>query len=118
MPKTITEHIRARLLNEKLTLEQIKESQWSNRFEALMRNRMVMGYFRYGSIRDPGTPKYDNVGSAIKRLNLYLESGNTEHLVDAANLCLVEFIRGCCVEKQVWAPEDDGYHTEVLHAQK
>lgn len=75
---------------KRLTLEEIKETQSCPEFERLRENRMVMGFFRYGSIKK-NVNKYDNIGSAIKRLQKYQESGNAEHLVDAANLCMIEF---------------------------
>jgi hypothetical protein len=46
------------------------------------------------------------------------ESGNLEHLVDAANLCLVEWIKAHIGLSQHpsphWAPSDDGEHSKAL----
>jgi hypothetical protein len=117
--KTITQHIRDRLLVEVNKLPPVElpamlKSQWSNTFVRYMRNRMAMGGYRYGQLDDPGQPQYDNIGSLIMRAELYQITGNQEHLVDIANLALVEFVRGCCHPDPHWSPEDDGYHTKEL----
>lgn len=94
------------------SLEEIREMQRSRRFEKLCQNRMVMGYFRYGCLetqRKQGGNGYDNVGSAIDRLNLYRDTGNDEHLVDVSNLCLVEFEVGSHPKKH-FNSVDDGVH--------
>lgn len=82
-------------------------------FDSLAINRMVQGAFRYGDLIEQdrrGGNGYDNVGSAISRLLAYQESGNTEHLVDVANLMRVEFAVGHHPRKH-FAPIDDGPHT-------
>jgi hypothetical protein len=99
-----------------LSLEEIYRTQWSERFETLMRNRVAMGYFRYGSNRSRERRlllPYDNVGAAKKKLQAYLETGNQEHLVDAANLCMVEFMSPTCHPAPHFASIDDGDHTRT-----
>lgn len=56
-----------------------------------MRNRLIMGAIRYGLLKTSGKPQYDRVNSMRQRLDLYEASGNAEHLVDIANICLCEF---------------------------
>lgn len=68
-----------------------------------------MGRYRYAKMNSPDKGGYDCVGSAMKRLQLYVETGNQEHLVDAANLCLVEFVAGDHPDKHFEAA-DDGEH--------
>jgi len=94
------------------TLEQLEKSQWSDEFEHKMRNRLLMGAFRYGILGDPEKPKYDNIPSIKRRVDTYVETGNTEHLIDAANICLVEFVEGEHSNKHFRAV-DDGIHTSV-----
>lgn len=121
---TITHWLRSRLLERaglatadmpRIDPDDARRSQWSPRFERLMRNRLVFGAYRYG-LRDfaAGEPSgHDAVGSAIARLRAYQRDGNQEHLVDAANLCLVEF--GCPMHPSPrWAPA--GEHN--LHARR
>jgi len=116
--KTVTEHIRDHLLPKEpkptIDLPTMWRSQGSEDFVRYMRNRMAMGGYRYGMLRDKGQPPYNNIESLIHRARLYLETGNQEHLVDVANLALVEFVRGCCHPNPHWSPSDDGYHTEEI----
>ncbi len=87
----------------------ILAEQWSERFESLRKARMVMGFFRYGPKEHTGAT-YDNVQSAIDRLELYRDTGNSEHLVDVANLCEIEFTQENHPAFHFTA-EDDQYHT-------
>ena len=59
-----------------------------------MRNRLIMGYLRYGPMRDGAAWDVQRIIDRIQlALDGYAETGNGEHLVDAANVCLVEFVR-------------------------
>ena len=58
-------------------------------------------------------PKYDRVSSMIKRIELYAETHNTEHLVDVANLAMMEFVEGDHPDKHFCAI-DDGAHTKTI----
>ena len=97
--KTVTQHIRAHILGPlaypappKLPgIEALFSTEWHPPFEALQRNRLVMATYRYGRIAADNGGRYDRIGSAIERLELYRHDGDGEHLVDAANLCMVEF---------------------------
>jgi hypothetical protein len=100
MKASIHDRIRQRLLQRaglaeapapSYRFEDLVRTEWSSRFEGLMRNRLIMGALRYGRLRAPGKPQYDRVGSMIRRLSQYRERGNMELLVDVANLCLLEF---------------------------
>lgn len=91
-------------------LDELRRTQWSDEFERLwrerwgapldgqfldlMHNRLVMGALRYGLLGRPGKPAYDNVGSIRRRLAKYHEDGNLEHMVDTANIALVEYVEG------------------------
>lgn len=72
-------------------LSVLQRTEWDSEFEQLMRNRLIMGGIRYGLLGSAKKRTYDNPSSMKKRLDLYIETGNAEHLVDIANLCLVEF---------------------------
>lgn len=120
MAQTITEHIREHALltagffehKPMPSLEQLSMSEWDKEFETLMRNRLIMGAFRYGLLAEKNDTPHDNVGSAISRLNKYRESGNTELLVDVANICLVEFKCGHHPNKH-FSSVDDGEHITI-----
>jgi len=72
-----------------------------HKFFGYMRNRMIVGAYRYGLITDPALPQYDNIGSIIDRALRYLRDGNLEHMVDIANLAMVENVRECCLPVRV-----------------
>ena len=77
-------------------LRRFEKVERLDQFERYMRNRLLMGAFRYGTFleqRGQGL-RHDNIPSALRRLRKYWASaeGNQELLVDAANLCLVEFV--------------------------
>lgn len=96
-----------------INLDEIYRTQWDSTFEQYMRNRLAMGYFRYGSLRSIERKKMNlnHIGSAKKRLDKYLETGNQEYLVDVANLCMVEFIIPSCHSNPYFNTIDDGEHT-------
>lgn len=79
-------------------------SEWSPRFERLVRNRLVMGGMRYGLLESAATRGVTGlaVQMARDRLHRFLTDGNGEHLVDAAALCVVAF-EG---RDWVWRPAD------------
>ena len=119
--KTVHDNLRARLLEQAgifasvepaPTLEEIERFQSCPQFEAYRKNRMLMGYFRYGSLRSQiGKAKYDNIGSIEKRLSIYKSDHNREHLVDIANLAMVEFATH---PNYPFRAADDGVHTDRL----
>ena len=117
MPKTVSEHIREHLLywqgvlpSPHLTadLEELSQTEWSPKFEKLMRNRLIMGALRYERF-GPEKSDYPTATEAIRRITKYIETGNTEHLVDAANMCLLEFEFGKHPHKH-FRGVDDGEH--------
>lgn len=85
-------------------------TECSPEFERLRRNRMVMGALRYGRLGAKGKPTYDRVDSMVRRLRKYETSLNAEHLVDVANLAMLEFVEG---EHNGVHSVDDGEHTKV-----
>lgn len=94
------------------SLKEIEKSQWNPKFEKLRKNRMIMGFFRYGGIRG-NKKKYANIESAILRLKKYQETGNSEFLVDASNLCMIEFTQENH-PKFHFNSVDDGIHTREI----
>ena len=117
MPKTTHDFLRGRLLAQAgifdplppaPSLDEIAKIQSCPQFEQYRKNRMIMGYFRYGSLQSQiGKAQYDNVGSIAKRLSLYNRDHNREHLVDIANLAMIEFATH---PDYPFAPSDDTEH--------
>lgn len=87
-------------------LETLKATQWSEVFEKLMRNRLVMGAVRYGLINEPGKVRFDRISNIIKRCEIYQETGNDELLVDIANMAALEFEEGIHPLKHICSVDD------------
>ena len=102
---TVTEHMRRRLMQTELY-----RTEWCDQFEIYMRNRLVMGALRYGRMHDHSQPKRDHIKDIIKRAKRYLADGNQEHLIDVANLAMIEFVRPGSHAAPHWSPVDDGDH--------
>lgn len=77
------------------TYERIRKQECDDGFCDKMDNRIVMGFLRYGSAEPKPLALFYDLQKARQRLDLYEKDGNTEHLVDAANFCRLEFRRGC-----------------------
>lgn len=91
--------------------ELMKATEWSPRFEQLMRNRLLMGSLRYQTFAEKRKKfNYDCAAEAIKRVEKYQKDGNKEHLVDASNMLLLQFEFG----PGHWKPQDDGEHTQEV----
>ena len=76
-----------RLMNEILAV------QFSEDFVRKMKARVFVAFHRYGpSKRNSETNWFDVVKTVKARLDLYEQTGNKEHLVDAANFIMVEFM--------------------------
>ena len=126
MNKTVFEHLRERLmsrvppdnplhLKNVPSYEELKKSQWCPDFENYMRNRLIMGFFRYGPFSDAETATWKHVESALKRLHRYNDGDrNLEHLVDAANLCMLQYVWGLAHGEKFESQDD----VEDLHSQK
>lgn len=100
------------------SLEHLRLGQWNEDFEQLMRNRLVMGAFRYGTFEEQKHLRRDNVPSILKHAALYQQTGNAEHLVDVANLALVEFTRPSHPAFHFEAIDDGAHHTALAREQK
>ena len=119
---TVTDYIRSRLLCNvpkfeklKINIESLKKSEWCSEFISLMRNRLIIGAIRYETLavkRASIEAKYDNISAAYSRLHLYELTGNTEHLVDAANFCLIEFTAGKHPNKHFKSIDDGDHHAQ------
>jgi hypothetical protein len=123
--KNITDHIRAHLLSSlpsldplptPVSLEYVLERQTLvEKFEQLRYNRLAFGFFRYHHNFHSGERgKYNSIDSAIERLRGYKEDGNQERLVDAANLCMVEFVQPACHSNPHFSATDDTEHVSSI----
>lgn len=77
-----------------LSFANLQKSQWSDQFETLMRNRMIMGGIRYGSLSKQRTEKkrkFDDFRTLKAKIELYEKTRNKELLVDSANYLMIIF---------------------------
>ena len=116
---TIHKILRKRLLEAKgifedvptksLTLEELAKSEWVPEFEQLMRNRMIMGALRYGGLARKKRPQYNYCQYIEVKFASYKQTGNTETLVDIANVCMLAFLFDDHPKKH-FSAEDDKQH--------
>ena len=115
---TVTDHLRQHLLGSlgyaqpsrrMPSLDILRETEWSPRFAQLMRNRLVMGAFRYGRFGSSKKGGYDCLRAIACHAVVYRCTGNLEALVDIANLALVEFVESRHPLKH-WTARDDSEH--------
>ncbi len=91
------------------SIEELRKTEWCQEFEdymlmccgglklneefiGLMKNRLVMGAFRYGLMAKQDYCLYDLTGQAAKKFDKYLKTKNLEYIVDAANNCLLAYV--------------------------
>jgi hypothetical protein len=55
-----------------------------------MRTRMAMSYFKYGAVADAYPDKVNAIESGQMRIEKYIDTGNTEFLIDAGNFLMIE----------------------------
>lgn len=71
--------------------EGVPDTEMSREFMQGMLDRTAVGFFKYGLMTDAAANGVDQIESARKRIERYLETGNTEWLIDVANMVLIEF---------------------------
>lgn len=112
---TVTELIRERLesgIELRPSLDELRLSEWSRTFEKHMRRRLIVGAMRYQTFAEKRAGHgYDVIGSIRRRLESYESDGNLEHMVDIANLCMIEF-EAPSHRNPTWKSIDDGQHVE------
>lgn len=64
----------------------------SLKFHDLMDARMLVSHYKYGNSEDAYPEKSKAIDNIKVRVDKYVETGNVEFLVDAANFCMLEFM--------------------------
>jgi hypothetical protein len=72
--------------------DSVPPSEFSAAFVQGMANRMATSYSNKGAVADAFPVKFDAVGCLRLQLEKYAETGNTEHLINAANYAMIEFM--------------------------
>lgn len=79
------------LSNEQLK-ELIKVGNYSSRFDELRQNRCAVSLYKYGSAKQNFPDKVNALKTMQMCVDKYLETGNTEYLLDAGNYIMFEFM--------------------------
>lgn len=91
------------------SIEDILKTEYSERFDKIRKDMMIMSYYKYGSMKD-NYDKFkcmDALGNIEKRIQKYKETGNTEFLADVANFAMIEFMYPS-IDGAKYAPTDSG----------
>lgn len=76
-----------------MDIEEILKTEYSEKFDELRKKAMVTSYYKYGSLKKNVCGKLtQTMPSLQKRVDLYNQTGNTELLVDIANMAMIEFM--------------------------
>lgn len=75
-----------------IDLEGIRHKDVSKKFLQGMANRMGVSHHKYGPAEDSYPHKVNAIECLKQRLDMYLQDGNTEHLIDVANFAMIEFM--------------------------
>jgi hypothetical protein len=67
-------------------------SEYSEDFLQGMVSRMTVSYHKYGKVKDAYPHDMGALKSLQQRIDKYLETGNTEWLIDVANFAMIEFM--------------------------
>jgi hypothetical protein len=68
------------------------DTEYSEQFLQGMVDRMAVSYHKYGPVAEGYPNRVDAIESLKLRLDKYIETRNTEFLIDAANFCMIEFM--------------------------
>ena len=79
-------------------------------------NRMHQGKFRYGPIKRQNLNNYDTVKECIRRLQRYIDGDrqNLELIVDALNMCRIEYYKGKLSGKSIISIDDEEHAEEII----
>ena len=92
-----------------MDIKRILKTEYSELFDKIRKNMMIVSYFKYGPIAD-NYERYkcmDALGNIEKRLAKYRETGNTEFLADVANFAMIEFMNPS-IPGAKYTPTDNG----------
>ena len=68
-------------------------SEYSEEFDRLRRNRVEVSYYKYGPARKNfGEGRVDAISTAERCIDAFKRDHNTEHLIDAANYLMFQYM--------------------------
>lgn len=80
------------LMRLKMSEKDILKTEFSEKFIDEMKVRMITSFFKYGAIKDGFPYKVSAIKSALLAIEKYKNDKNLEHLCDAANYLMIEFM--------------------------
>jgi hypothetical protein len=73
--------------------EKILSTEYSETFDKIRKDAMVMSHYKYGFIKENAQKKAVHyIETLEKRLQKYKDTGNAEFLADVANFAMIEFM--------------------------
>jgi site-specific recombinase XerD len=92
-------------------IEEIMETEYSYEFDNIRKAMMVASYYKYGLLKENyGKKCLDSIKAALKDIQEYNDDGNTEHLADAANQLMIEFMCPQNPNAHYKSTDDSGNH--------
>jgi hypothetical protein len=67
-------------------------TEYKSEFLQGMLDRMAVSFHKYGPVAEGYPDRVDALQSLRLRIEKYVETKNTEFLIDAANFCMIEFM--------------------------
>jgi hypothetical protein len=86
----------------------IPDTEFSRDFIQGMLNRMAMSWIKYGNVREAYPHRVNALKSLEQRITKYIETGNTEYLMDVANFAMIEFMHPSVPDAHFTATDSDG----------
>ncbi len=75
------------------SIQEIISTEYSIEFDELRKKMMVMGFYKYGPLKDNiDNQAYDMLDSLKVRLEHFEKTKNVEYLADVANFCMMIFM--------------------------
>ena len=87
--------------------EKILRRDFSEEFVEKMKNAMLLSHHKYGYVSQTYPELAQGYKCIKERLELYEKTHNTEHLVDAANFCMIEFMFPTFADAQYIVTDSD-----------
>jgi hypothetical protein len=72
-------------------LEELKVSEWDERFDRLAKGKLIHGAYRYGLLKENNN--FDFIESMKTKIARYEKAHNLELLVDIRNYAMLEFLK-------------------------
>lgn len=83
------------------------DTEYDTRFLQGMLDRMAVSYHKYGAVAKAYPHDVSALMSLQQRVDKYLETGNTEFLIDVANFAMIEHMRPSVEDAFYAATESD-----------